>query len=230
MTPTITLPSQPSADIRKRNRPSSSNISDALGQLGFKFQTLHSRIHSITGLPVWGPAFTVQCYPGATWAVEEALENASPGDVLVINGEGFLGAVLMGGLMSTRAQHRGLAGAVIDGAVRDVAELKKMRWPVFATGTTPRCGTTSKLGQRQVPISCADITIHPGDIIAGDEDGVVVIPFDVLDEALELAWEIEEKEAFITKALHNGLSLPEAVGEYQSNSKSRNANHTPPRL
>ncbi len=195
--------------------PSSANLSDALSQLGFKFQTLHSRIRPITGCPVQGPAYTVQCYPGATHAVEEALEKALPGDVLVVNGEGFIGAVLMGGLMSGRARQRGLAGAVVDGAVRDVAELKKMQWPVFAAGITPRSGTFAKLGQQQAIVSCGDVIIQPKDMIVGDEDGVVVIPADLLEETLQLACEIEQREAFITRALKNGSSLPEAAQEYQ---------------
>lgn len=199
--------------------PSSANLSDALGQLGFKFQTLHSRIRPITGLAVWGPAYTVQCYPGATHAVEEALEKAAPGDVLVVNGEAFTGAVLMGGLMSGRARHRGIAGAVIDGAVRDVAELKSLHWPVYAAGITPRSGTFDKLGQQKAAVSCGDVVIHAGDLIAGDDDGVVAIPSHVLDEALQRAWEIEQKETFIARALENGLSLPEAVQEYQAQNR-----------
>lgn len=202
---------------RQANRPipSCANISDALSQLGLKSQTLHPRIHSITHLSVWGPAYTVQCYPGATHAVEEALELAKPGDVLVIDGEAYTRAVLLGGLMSTRAHHRGIAGAVVDGAVRDVAELQQLRWPVFAAGTTPRSGTFAKLGQQQMPVSCGEVVVQPGDMIAGDEDGIVAIPRHMLDETLQLAWEIEHKEAYIAKALRSGFSLSQAVQEYK---------------
>lgn len=217
MSPTTTLQEilpQPSSTARPF--PSSANLSDALGQLGHKFQTLQARIRTVTGLPVWGPAYTVQCYPGATHALEEALEKAAPGDVLVVNGEGYAGAVLMGGLMSGRARHRGIAGAVIDGAVRDVSELKKMQWPVFAAAITPRSGTFAQLGQLQVSVSCGDVVIHPGDMIAGDDDGVVAIPALVLDEALQLAWDIEQKETYIAAALARGLSLSEAVREYKA--------------
>lgn len=196
--------------------PSSANLSDALGQLGLKFQTLHSRIRPLTGLPVRGAAFTVQCYPGANSVVEEAIESASPGDILVINGEAFSEAVLMGGLMSSRAKQRGLAGAVIDGAVRDVAELRQLQWPVFAVSLTPRAGTIAKLGQLNVPISCGDVVIRPSDMIVGDEDGVVAIPACELEKTLKLAWEIENKEAFIKAAIERGLSLDEANGEYKS--------------
>ncbi len=196
--------------------PSSANLSDALGQLGYKFQTLHSRVRPITGIPVWGPAYTVQCYPGATFALEEALEKAAPGDVLMVAGEAFTEAVLMGGLMSTRAKQRGIAGAVVDGAVRDVAELRKLRWPVYATGVTPRAGTFAQLGQWETAVSCGGVVVQPGDMVAADDDGIVVAPAGILDEALERAWEIERKENFIAKAVVEGLSLAEAVREYQA--------------
>ena len=199
-----------------RRFPSTANLSDAMGLLGYKFQTLHNRIQPVTNVSVWGPAYTVQCYPGATYAVEEALEKASPGDVLVVDGEGYTGAVLMGGLMSGRARQRGLAGAIIDGAVRDVEELRKHRWPVYAAGITPRAGTFAQLGQLEIPVSCGNIIVQPGDMIAGDADGVVAIPAAILDQTLEAAWDIENKENYIAAALENGLSLPEAVQEYKN--------------
>ncbi len=212
------MPKNGATPPRPANRPlpSCANLSDALSQLGLKAHTLHSRIRSITGLSIWGPAYTVHCYPGATHAVEEALELAKPGDVLVIDGEAYTGAVLMGGLMSTRAHHRGLAGAIIDGAVRDIAELHKLKWPVFAAGITPRSGTFAKLGQQQPPVSCGEVVVQSGDMMAGDEDGVIAIPRHMVEQTLHLAWEIEHKEAFLSKALQSGLSLPQAVQEYKN--------------
>lgn len=216
MNPTILPLNGAPPSVSDRPFPSSANLSDALGQMGFKFQTLHSRIRSITDLPLWGPAYTVQCYPGATYAVEEALEKAAPGDVLVINGEAFTGAVLMGGLMSSRAQQRGLAGAIVDGAVRDVAELRKLQWPVYASGVTPRAGTFAQIGQQQVAVSCGGVTVQSGDMMAGDGDGIVAIPQHVLGEALQLAWEIEQKETFIAQGVAAGLSLAQAAQEYKA--------------
>src|SRR5262245_5709821 len=135
--------------------PAVANLSDAMGQLGLKFQTMHSRIRPVfQPIRLHGPAYTVQCYPGATWAVEEAIERAKPGGVLIVNGENYAGAVLMGELMSGRAAERGIAGAVIDGAVRDMVALRKARWPMFASHVTPRAGTFDKLGQQQVVVSC----------------------------------------------------------------------------
>src|ERR1051325_530621 len=109
--------------------PAVANLSDAMSQLGLKFQTMHTRVRPVfTPIHLHGPAYTVQCYPGATWAVEEAIEKARRGEVLVINGENHDSAVLMGELMSARAAKRGLAGAIIDGAVRDTVHLRAARW------------------------------------------------------------------------------------------------------
>jgi 4-hydroxy-4-methyl-2-oxoglutarate aldolase len=195
--------------------PSVANLSDAMTQLGLKFQTLHSRIRPVfTPIGLFGPAYTVHCYPGATWAAEEAIEKAKPGEVLVINGENYAGAVLMGELMSGRAKKRGLAGTVIDGAVRDTVSLRKASWPMFASHVTPRAGTFDKLGQQQIAISCGEVVVHPGDFIAGDDDGVVVIPRARLDAVLAKAREIERKERFIARAIRKGLSLAQSGAAY----------------
>ncbi len=200
----------------ERGIPAAAHLSDALGQLGLKFQTMHSRIRPVfTPIRLTGPAYTVQCYPGATWAVEEAIENARPGDVLVVNGQNFDGAVLMGELMSGRAARRGLAGAVIDGAVRDTVALRKARWPMFASHITPRAGTFDKLGQQQVVITCGEVVVHPGDFIVGDDDGVVVIPAKRRHEVIDRARAIEKKERFIAAALRKGLSLSQAAAHWK---------------
>jgi 4-hydroxy-4-methyl-2-oxoglutarate aldolase len=186
-----------------------------MGQLGLKFQTMHARVRPVfTPIHLHGPAYTVQCYPGATWAAEEAIERAKPGNVLVINGENYAGAVLMGELMSGRAKKRGLAGAVIDGAVRDTAGLRNARWPMFASHVTPRAGTFDKLGQQQVAISCGEVVVHPGDFIAGNDDGVMVIPRARLDAVLAKARAIERKERFIAQAIRRGFSLAQAGAAY----------------
>ena len=91
----------------------------------------------------------------------------------------------------------------------------RMHWPVFAAGITPASGTFAKLGEQQSTVSCGNVVVNSGDMIVGDEDGVVVIPAHLLDETLLLAWGIEEKEAYITRAVESGLSLPEAAQEYQ---------------
>lgn len=184
--------------------------------LGLKFQTM-GRGMSCPFHPVrlYGPAYTVACYPGATWAVEQALEEAPEGSVLVINGEGFSGAVLMGGLMSLRAARRGLAGAVIDGAIRDLPEIRERRWPMFATAVSPRGGTHDQIGGAGQPVSCAGVVVHPGDHVIGDDDGVVVVPAARWEEVLQQTRLIEKKEAFLTERLMANQSLGQAVAEWK---------------
>jgi 4-hydroxy-4-methyl-2-oxoglutarate aldolase len=196
--------------------PAVANLSDAMGRLGLKFQTMHSRIRPVfSPVQMHGPAYTVECYPGATWAVEEALENARRGEVLVINGSNFAEAVLMGELMSARAHRRGLAGAVIDGAVRDTVVLRKAGWPIFSSHVTPRSGTFDKLGRQQTVVSCGEVVVHPGDLIVGDDDGVVVIPAQRISEVIQSARAIDTQERFIAAAIKKGMSLAQAVAAYQ---------------
>ncbi|MFV0416434.1 MAG: RraA family protein [Chthoniobacterales bacterium] len=198
----------------KNSIPPTANINDALSQLGYKFQTMSPSIRPISDVPVRGSAYTVNCYAGATYAVEEAVEKASPGDVLVVYGESYPGGVLMGGLLSRRAKSRGIAGAIIDGAVRDIKEVQKMNWPFYAVHVTPRNGTHDRIGQNQIPISCGGVVVNPGDMIVADSDGVVCIPVGILDEALSTARKIEERENFITEAIDSGLSISEAVEKF----------------
>ncbi len=185
--------------------------------MGFKFQTMDSRIQGVfKPIHVEGPAWTLRCYPGATYALEQAIESAPPGSVLVVDGASFRGAVLMGGLMSARARVRGLAGAVIDGCVRDLVELQAAGWPIFALGLTPAAGTHDKIGEQGVAVSCGGVVVNPGDRIVGDEDGVVVVPHQHWDAVLEKARAIEAKETFIAAQLEDGKSLGEAVALYRS--------------
>ncbi len=199
--------------------PSSAALSDALRQLGFPFQALRGSFRApFSPVKLSGPAYTVRCYAGATWALEQAIEKAPEGSVLVVDGGGFREAVLMGGLMSLRARMRGIAGAVIDGAVRDTQELIAAAWPLFSTATTPRAGTTDAIGDLCVPISCGGVSVSPGDHVIGDDDGVVIIPSAQWEAALQTAIAIEEKERFIESKLMEGRSIPEAITLWKNRS------------
>ena len=196
--------------------PSAANVSDALRELDWKFQTMHSSMRAIVpDVAVSGPAFSVRCYAGATWALSRAIEEAPPGSILVVDGGHFSEGVLMGGLMSLRAKMRGIAGAVVDGAVRDVSELRKVGWPVFASAITPRAGTHDQQGAWNIPISCAGVNVSPGDWVVADNDGVVIVPQAIRDEAFAAARAIEQKEEFVTAALLEGDSLGEAMGKWK---------------
>jgi 4-hydroxy-4-methyl-2-oxoglutarate aldolase len=128
------------------------------------------------GARVCGPAFTVQTPQGEHSAVKRALEHAAPGDVIVVDGGAFVGCALWGDRMSLQAQERGVAGVVIDGAVRDVAQVAELGFPLFAMTSVPTGPRTDLDGELGGAITCGGRRVEPGDLVVGDDDGVVVIP------------------------------------------------------
>jgi len=189
----------------------SANVSDALRALGKSFQTMPAGISPLApDMSVAGPAFTVRCYPGATWAMEQALEQANDGDVLIVDGGASPDAILMGALMSTRAKARGIAGAVLDAAVRDVNDIIQLGFPVFARHICSRAGTFAEIGELQTTICCGRIPVIPGDWIVADRNGIVVVPQAMLDNVAQETEAIHAKEAALAKRLASGESFEEA--------------------
>lgn len=190
----------------------SANVSDALRRLGKAFQAMDGGLRPIArGMAVAGPAFTVRCYPGATWALEQALELAKPGDVLVVDGAGAADVILMGGLMSARAQARGIAGAVLDAAVRDVDDIVALGFPVFSRHICPRAGTFAEIGEWATTICCGRLPVRPGDWIVADASGIAVVPAELLEETYEAAEAIHVREGKMARHLHAGKTLAEAA-------------------
>ena len=192
-----------SDDIKSRCQPvTSAQISDALFRLGTKRGTMDAGIKPIVpDLKLVGPAFTVKTYPGATHGSGLALKNAQPGDVVVMDGEGFDRSILWGGIFSAQAKKKGLAGTVIDGAVRDIDDVRELRYPLFARYVCPRAGAFEQQAEMQIPIICGGTIVNPGDLVVGDNMGVVVVPQDRIDEVLTKAEEIHAKEEQIMKDL-----------------------------
>jgi regulator of RNase E activity RraA len=142
----------------------------------------------------------------------EMIDAAGAGDVGVIVMEGSLDVAAIGGLMGTAAKARGMAGMVLDGAVRDIAELRALELPVYARSASPatavgRYASVSK----QVPVECAGVTVSPGDIIVAGEDGVVVVPKDRAAEVLKRAQEIDERETKMVPFIKQYRSLQKAI-------------------
>jgi RraA family protein len=123
-----------------------------------------------------GSAITVKTRPGDNLMIHKALEIAQPGDVIVVDGGGDLTNALIGELMTTYALRRGLAGFVIDGAIRDLDVIAAGALPVFAAGVTHRGPYKDGPGEINVPIAIDGMVIHPGDLIIGDADGVLCVP------------------------------------------------------
>nr|WP_227870901.1 RraA family protein [Orrella marina] len=148
-------------------------LADVAGRRG----SLGARIRPLAPhMKVAGPAFTVEVRPGDNLMFHAALALAQPGDVIVVDGKGDETMALCGTLMSTQAQKAGIAGFVVDSAVRDSAEICEGEFPVFAIGTNPNGPTKGLAGRINWPVSIAGVSVSPGDLVVGDADGVVVIP------------------------------------------------------
>ncbi|MDC6131302.1 RraA family protein, partial [Burkholderia gladioli] len=130
--------------------------------------------------PMAGTAVTVRTRGGDNLAIHRAFDHCRPGDVLVIDGAGELTQALMGDIMASFAQRLGVQGLVIDGAIRDVAAIGQRDFPVYARGVTHRGPYKNGPGEINVPVSVGGMVVHPGDIVVGDQDGVLAIaPSDV---------------------------------------------------
>lgn len=154
-----------------------------------------------------GPAVTVKCYPGSIITVHKALYEAKPGDVLVVDGEGDMRGALFGELMALAAQTKGLAGVVIDGPVRDSRELQEFGLPIYARGFNPRVATNRRVGQVGVPVSVGGVVINPGDILLGDQDGLIAIPAAELEATVAAAEKKSSSEDEIARRIRNGEAL-----------------------
>jgi 4-hydroxy-4-methyl-2-oxoglutarate aldolase len=152
-----------------------------------------------------GPAFTVTAEDDHL-PVMTALAEAAPGDVLVIAANGRSRAVF-GELFATEAHRRGLAGIVADGFCRDLRGLRRIGLPVFARGTTPRSGTAVSRAARGATIVCGGVEVSPGDIVFGDDDGLLIAPAQRIAAALETAEAIGRSERAILAAQARGEAL-----------------------
>ena len=153
-----------------------------------------------------GPAFTVRTAPGDNLLVHKALDMAQPGDVIVVDAEGFTGNAIIGELMSTHAKRRGIAGLVIWGAIRDSAEIGEGNFPVFAAGVTHRGPYKNGPGEINVPIVMGGMAVNPGDIVVGDADGLVAIRQEDAGRVLASAKAILAKETAAMKQFLAGTA------------------------
>jgi 4-hydroxy-4-methyl-2-oxoglutarate aldolase len=171
---------------------STATLSDAMGRHG----ALSSAIRPMyDGVRMVGAALTVLCFPGDNLMTHKALQMVQPGDVLVVD-DGDSNSGCFGHRSALTARARGGAGIVVSGSVRDVAMLRQERFPVFARGASPRAPQKNTPGSINVPVHVGGIVICPGDIVVGDDDGVVVIPRAMARTVLEKARfrDLKEKE------------------------------------
>jgi len=184
-------------------------LSDALGRWG----NMDPAIRPVApGMQCCGPAFTLRCWPADNLTLHRAIELAEHGDVLVIDGGRARDTALLGDILVYAARLRGIGGIVLQGLVRDSAAIAAQGVPVFACGATARGPVKETLGPIQVPIQCGGVLVRPGDLIAGDDDGVVVVPREEATAVLEKVRQIHEKEEKVKKALAAGQTTPDILG------------------
>ena len=172
----------PAALVEAARKFQASILADVGGRRG----TLGGRIQPLSkSMKVAGPAFTVEVRPGDNLMIHAALQLAQPGDVIVVDGKGDLSCALTGALMAAHAQKAGIAGFVIDAAVRDTDDCAKGSFPIFAAGANPNGPLKNSGGRINWPVSLAGTTVNPGDLIVGDADGVVVVPRETAAEIVK---------------------------------------------
>ncbi len=150
----------------------------------------------VNGDRLAGPACAVRVYPGDNLMVHKALDIAQPGDIIVVDAGGTTVSAVIGGMIATKARHRGIAGFVIDGFVRDIAEMAEVGLPVYARGATPIGPHHSGPGEVNFPITCGGVVVNTGDIICADADGIVVVPQDWAERVLKRLnkWKISSEK------------------------------------
>jgi 4-hydroxy-4-methyl-2-oxoglutarate aldolase len=192
--------------VRQASEYQAAILADVNGRRG----ALHGRIHGLhPRMKLAGSALTVDVRPGDNLMIHAAIALAKPGDVLVIDGKGDQTAALMGTIMMTACKQLGLAGVVIDAAVRDSLEIDEMDFPVFAVGTNPNGPTKNVPGRIGHPITCGGVNVRSGDLVVADADGVVVIERERVEALLPLARKkVEDETARIAQIRAGNTSAP----------------------
>jgi RraA family protein len=177
--------------VERASRIPAANVGDVMNRM----QSLNGPFFAYGGRKrLAGPAFTVKARSGDNLMLHRAVDLALPGDIIVCDGNGDLSVALMGDLMLGHAVKRGIAGTVVDGAVRDVASLARMELGVWARGHTPAGPWKEGPGEIGTPISCGGQVVMPGDLICCDEDGVVVVPREEAEAVVAAAEKHQAKE------------------------------------
>jgi regulator of RNase E activity RraA len=179
------------------------NVSDSMHRIsagGSRLRPMHA------GGPLCGPAITVRTRPGDNLLVHAALDLAIEGDVIVVDAGGDLTNAIFGEMMLATAIQKKLGGIVINGAIRDYAAIHAGTFPVFAAGITHRGPYKDGPGEVNVSIAVDGMTVEPGDLVIGDDDGVLSVPFDVAEEVYVAALAKNEAERHKAIANSNGTS------------------------
>lgn len=175
-------------------------IGDALQRIGMMSAAIRPR----TSLrPLAGSILPILVREGDNLAIHRALDEAREGDVLVVNAQGYTDRAVFGGLLGAGCVARGIAGVVIDGALRDVEEFESLGLPVYSRAVTPAGPYKHGPGSVGLPVACGSVVCNPGDVIVGDADGLIVLAADSLSELIprveqQAAYEVRLKEGLVS--------------------------------
>ncbi len=192
------------ARLRQRMRKLGAGpLSDAIGKTGGMDHDMQCRSANAR---MAGPAFTLRVHTADILMVGKALSSC-----LVVDGQGEKNTALWGGLTTAAAHRKKLEGVVIDGAIRDIADIRRSRLPVFARAVVPNAGGAEYAGEIGVTVQCGGVVVSPGDWVVGDEDGVVVVPAGRLEEAAAIAGRILSAEQEIARQIRAGRDIGEIL-------------------
>ena len=209
--------------------PSTATLTSVLRQHGITRTFMHGVAPLRPNMKMAGPAFTLRYLPmredldpGTVDNLKDVqrvgIEQINEGEVFVIDARGDTHAGTMGSILATRLHCRGAAGIVTDGAYRDSPVIAELGMAAYAAAMNAHTNKTiHHPSEIQVPIACGDVAVYPGDIIVGDEEGVVVVPAHLAEQVAQTAAEMEEKEVFITEKIQAGASI---IGVYPPDEKT----------
>jgi 4-hydroxy-4-methyl-2-oxoglutarate aldolase len=183
-------------------------ISDSMGRLNAMKSDMKPLFE---GIRFVGTAVTVKTLASDLAAAFKAIDLCKPGDVVVIDSHGSADTAFWGENMTLSAINRGVVGAVIDGACRDVEEIRKIRFPVICKGCVPNVGSISGYGDVNVVVQCAGVAVSPGDILIADGNGVVVVPKDEGAVILEKAQRLLETGHLLLEKIKAGATIGELI-------------------
>jgi 4-hydroxy-4-methyl-2-oxoglutarate aldolase len=198
------------------------SVADAMEQLYGKKAYMSHDMRPLTMTKFVGPATTVllkkeEHHEGAKaqQGMLDAIDEAAPGSVYVMVLEDGLDYAGIGGLMSTAMKYRGLAGAVVDGGMRDTPQVTKLQFPVFSRSVVPSTTVNHyRFAGKDIPVTCAGVQVRPNDIIVADMDGVVVVPKEHAAEVLKKAQALDQSEHSMYPFIERYKSIREAVAKF----------------